>query len=728
MVSPINRGRSFLNIKAQWKKLRKIKLVLVGAILLIFSTNSWAQSSNLSAIEERTSAENEASNLKNCSYILQQLDIGAHANIKIHVLVSNLKSSNPEKVACSVEALDILVDRDDEQTVSDLISNDAVSTLAEVLESEPPIETSIKIVPIIGYKFPLEVESYANFLSSEELVSACEQLKKSLEVLENLNEGNIWEIDTNLIGKLHTESCVCKKNDVFCLVRNRVKKHPVLGGGIAYLSSMLMISLGLLWVRPLWLLRINNLLALVDFQLPGWLGNIRIPPRHGLIFGFFHYHPRVLDAWIKAHIASAKTEFNKRRTVKERSLYVPIPVTLNGKNVSDLTAERLQLEFSDKVLCLLIWGEGGIGKTSLACQLAQWAMESNSQKRLCSHVMLPVFLEQEIDLQTSQGDTQFLLASIHGQLRQLVNAQNLLSSELVEHLLRKQRLLVIIDGLSEMGDATRAIIHPHLPDFPINALIVTSRLEEILGNVTRNTLKPLRIEKERLSSFMEAYLTQKGKRELFTDQEFFHSCEQLRKLAGDRNMTAMLARLYADQMVASKASSALGYIPDNVPDLILHYLNQINRAATDNALDDRTVHKSAKIIAWECFRETLSPASAERDTVLRALGKDAETNLDYLENRLQLIQTVGPAQDKICFLLDPIAEYLAGLYLVELNGDNAQRWHKLLAKVEIVSSQSTCDSAKDFARTLLDCCLRAQSKQAVPTFVPPALKKYVENE
>jgi hypothetical protein len=52
--------------------------------------------------------------------------------------------------------------------------------------------------------------------------------------------------------------------------------------------------------------------------------------------------------------------------------------------------------------------------------------------------------------------------------------------ELCDRLLRQRRILVIVDHLSEMSEATRKEIRPGHLDFLVNALIVTSRLDEKL--------------------------------------------------------------------------------------------------------------------------------------------------------------------------------------------------------------------------------------------------------
>ena len=41
---------------------------------------------------------------------------------------------------------------------------------------------------------------------------------------------------------------------------------------------------------------------------------------------------------------------------------------------------------------------------------------------------------------------------------------------------------MIVDHLSELGEATRDAVRPGRADFPANALVVTSRYREKLGN------------------------------------------------------------------------------------------------------------------------------------------------------------------------------------------------------------------------------------------------------
>jgi hypothetical protein len=253
--------------------------------------------------------------------------------------------------------------------------------------------------------------------------------------------------------------------------------------------------------------------------------------------------------------------------------------------------------------------------------------------------------------------------------------------------------------------------------------VVTSRVEEELGNVNKTTLKPMRVEGDRLSSFMEAYLRKLGKRDLFNDEKFFQACSRLSAIVGQGNITILLAKLYAEQMIAVEEGTTRDNLPNNIPDLMLRYLNQLNRSVADsNRLQNRTIHHDVKIIAWECLKQSYKPATAQRDVVLNELGgEDAKTRLAYLENSLQVIQANDPSEERLRFSLDPLAEYLAGLYLVEKYSDNEQLWRDFFIQIDAQSSD--LETTKDFLRVLLDCYFAKATEYSLPDFLLQELKQ-----
>lgn len=560
------------------------------------------------------------------------------------------------------------------------------------------------------------LQDNVNTLSPKELASTRSELEKALKILE-ANQTEFSEEETSAVRRAIADL----KDQQNAHFSNFIRQNPWAMAVIVYLICVPSLWSILLWLRPLWLLKLNQILKYTDvIELPPNLGGFKISLRTALMIQFFHYHPRVLDAWVKAHIQSAQAEFQDKETVKNRQVYISMPVTLNGKTLPNLTGKELRATFKKQRDCLLIWGEGGAGKTSLACQIARWAMSEDETERLCKHQMLPVLIEQDLNIEaTDKSPQSLLLDTINGQLQDLIDIEEKIPNKLLERLLRRRRILVIVDHLSEMNEDTRRAICPAQPDFPINSLIVTSRFEEKLGGVTKTKIQPMRVAGNRLSSFMEAYLTQQGKRGLFDDAEYFDACRQLSLMVGQRNITVLLARLFAEQMIAAKEGTGKQDLPDNIPELMLSYLNELNQNVVSDTLDNCTVQKDAKIIAWECLRLKYRPTPAKRQDALNALGGDEpEIHLNHLKERLGLIQIIGPAQDQVRFAVDPIAEYLAGLHLVDIYGSDEQKWRNFLNKADYV--EGTPAAIQGFLLAVRDCCL---AQAGVPNFVVEELNQ-----
>ena len=279
--------------------------------------------------------------------------------------------------------------------------------------------------------------------------------------------------------------------------------------------------------------------------------------------------------------------------------------------------------------------------------------------------------------------------------------------------------MLIADGLSELNEPTRKKLRPVDPEFDANALVVTSRLEESLDGVTKTVIHPHRIQGNRLSSFMEAYLSRCGRRALFDDAEFFEGCKRLSGMVGERDTTVLLAKLYADQMITVKDRQASEDLPENIPDLMLEYLNRINR--TKREKDDRTVHGAAKTVAWECLRQSFRPIPARFDAVVAGLGEGAKPTLEYMVRALHLVETIGAARDRIRFALDPLAEYMAALHVLEHCADDQDAWREFLSRAD--AAPDAPKGIKGFLLAVRDCCLAKGAGLNVPSFVAVELAK-----
>ena len=264
-----------------------------------------------------------------------------------------------------------------------------------------------------------------------------------------------------------------------------------------------------------------------------------------------------------------------------------------------------------------------------------------------------------------------------------------------------------------MSDGQRQAIRPGAQSFGIGALVVTSRSKESLDDVPRTSLSMLRVEGDSLSSFMDAYLVRCGKRQLFKDPEYFDCCSRLSLMVGKRNLTVMIAKMYADQMIAMKGSNVT--LPESIPDLMLSYVKEIGGSSRQDRLDDGEVCLAAKVIAWECLRRRYRPMPAKLEDVKRALGKKSDFYIAYLMDRLLLIQKVGASYDQIRFSLDPLGEYLAAIYIAERWSNSEDRWRTFIS--ESALQDGAPESIKGFLNAVLDCCLAKKPEGAIPTFV-----------
>jgi hypothetical protein len=486
---------------------------------------------------------------------------------------------------------------------------------------------------------------------------------------------------------------------------------------VVLLVGLLLIWLALFWLRPLWLYRLNEKMSWPSLKLPLIEGPVGL--RQLLLLSWFHYCNRVLDAWVQTHLDQARASFAAMKTVQARAVHVSVPITLNGHTVAQPSPQDLYGVFQKTPFCLLIWGEGGSGKTSLACQLAGSVLAGDSTSGLAKHTMLPILLEHDLDFK-AEAKEHPLLEAIHKQVVERLTGGREVSPDLLRCLLRRQRLLVIVDHFSELSPETREKIQPgYNPQFTINAMIVTSRQEEKFRGSVTDTLKPLRIRGNRLSSFIEAYLTQCGKRELYDDTEFFAACGRLTQMVGDRNLTVLLAKLFADQMIVAKEAPGFDDLPDNIPDLMLQYLNQVNLNLSESEKNpgNPTIQRIAKAISWVSLALTFRPTDASLAAIHASLADEPDLNqkLDYLCRDLGIIQCVGPAEDKVRVSLDPVAEYLAGLRLLELYGANEVQWQAFLKEAD--KKEGAPQAIQGFLLAVRDCCLAKGKDYSVPVFV-----------
>src|SRR5262249_30225070 len=111
-----------------------------------------------------------------------------------------------------------------------------------------------------------------------------------------------------------------------------------------------------------------------------------------------------------------------------------------------------------------ILGPGGSGKSTFAAQLGRWALQGLSSG--AGGLMIPIFIKQR---------TSDLAASVKGELMRIVEHDDDVDDALLASVIRRKRLLIIVDSLSEWPEVERNHVERIGGLMPIGALVVTSR-------------------------------------------------------------------------------------------------------------------------------------------------------------------------------------------------------------------------------------------------------------
>lgn len=378
-------------------------------------------------------------------------------------------------------------------------------------------------------------------------------------------------------------------------VQDWVYKHRFTTGAFVFLGSWCFMCCLLLWLFPLLILGVSDWVSsLAGTTISLW--KLSVPLEHFPIYPFRRYPRRALDRWVKRHAPTVRSNFERLQTVNERILRVDLPVRINGSYRQNLTPSDLVPIFKEERACVLISGEGGAGKTTLACQIGKWAIGDDSTDRICDHLTLPILIEGDVSFRAENSGTALVEIS-RGKLRDLIQKAEPPSAPLVKSLMRSRRILVIIDGYSEMRQQARNGLHVESPDFPVNALVVTSRFDEQMQATGQTLLVPEKLDLTALSSFVEEYLKRRQKLELFPGANFHELCLKLRATIYDRDITPLFAKLYIENAIQSKEiGKDFSIKPGDVPELILVYLNNLNRSITEDRLEDWDVHRSPKLL------------------------------------------------------------------------------------------------------------------------------------
>src|SRR5215471_8603047 len=391
--------------------------------------------------------------------------------------------------------------------------------------------------------------------------------------------------------------------------------------------------------------------------------------------------PRALDAWVWANESKANRIFFSRDYLSE---YLPVAIRLDGSPMESLKAADLQRVFENDGTVILIWGDSGSGKTRLAYELARVADSKYASLRPAKrHPMLPLLIEDDpfAGEQPVASWREVLVAN----LTALTGPEP--QSGLYLQLLQQKRVLVIIDGLSEMAAGARSRLEHEAATLPAKALILTSRLREPLRRLQSTEIETGPIPSDRLALSMDAYLGSRGQRGLFPDEEYLESVPRLARLAAPSPVTMGLLKIYCEAMVAIKRMSPPREFPRNIVELMEEY--------RDTELEgNASAIESANAAAWLCVGPSLRPGPITDD-----------------------VPGIGPLvwrseSGKLRFAIPLLAEYLAAIFLAEQYRSNEGAWRSFLALAR--SKDGAPTSIRSFLNALRDVVAARAEQLGIP--------------
>ena len=453
-----------------------------------------------------------------------------------------------------------------------------------------------------------------------------------------------------------------------------------------------------------------------------------------------HYTPQELQTWVERHHPRLEKAFLGLSSVQTRQVHVPLDVCLTPAGAAATQGPRLlRPEDLEPLLAagshvLLLSGDGGAGKTSLAFAIARWWLEGKPG----GVVRLPVLIETAL----AEGET--VARKVGAWLEEQLGEPP--AVELVMALLRGRRLVPILDHVSELAPGARQRL---LAGLPPGLVIATSRsAEDGWKGRALSQIVPRPIALDRLQSFFVEYLKGRGQGDVLRDDELVPAQNQLRRIVGDKPITALLAQMFIDDVIANRQR---GLLAGSVPQLMLSYVRRLDtpvdpsqRERAGLTIDGERVQRALKCLALASHRQlggdgepSYQPREFSRALAKEALqqpepeglglnGEASEGVLGYLGERRLLVHP-GEDSSELRFPLDPLADYLAALAQLEVlettswsTGQKAA-WEAFLAGLEQRLKQAAdLSRSRGFFLALRDAALERRGR-GVPEKVPDRL-------
>jgi hypothetical protein len=298
----------------------------------------------------------------------------------------------------------------------------------------------------------------------------------------------------------------------------------------------------------------------------------------------------------------------------------------------------------------------------------------------------------------------------HGRPRTLVAAalpDEEIEGDILNALLREQRIVVIVDRLSERSAATQAHIAGIYASTRVEALVIATRIEMRPVGSNPISLYPQPLNASNLIKFMCALLEDWVHHTRVAEQEgnepedalpegpFTEPEDQLalgKRLAElfrsaqreDKERTAILplpVRLFVEESIRLlNMGRSLDELPISLPDVYLRYLERVNPEdpTAKNFMTNEEFLRASMVLARLALGDDFVPKEFFKDDArdaLRQHGWTDQTMTDPIQRMLDngiLLEKTVVMHRQLRFVLDPVAENLAASAYVRQCKGNVQ--------------------------------------------------------
>ena len=487
-----------------------------------------------------------------------------------------------------------------------------------------------------------------------------------------------------------------------------VRENSGLLGFVAALLLCIGLPTVLLFVHPLGnltLYRVVGLSQLEQIKIPVLGDFVQVAIKLVAVIPWFVRHPRTLDAWVKKYrgrihetwypestLALPSSTQNTTGTPSSSAAamprcqfrYVPSPIRVDdpvsGSLIERPNAGEIRKFVKPSRTTIQIVGPGGAGKTTLARQVSEWAIQSEGGSGLSDHPVLPIWVDEELD-----PEKKTLSSVVKGRLIAALPDVTI-EDELFSALLKRQRLFVILDRVSERSPTTQHYIETIYRSVSVGCLVLTSRTQISIDGAQTKYIYPQLLNSTTVANFMAGLLTvllqetdSEGDLKQMPLISIDEQGELLKRLASlirlrtqegekDIPLVPLVVRLFVEEAARLlKSGKALDNLPVSLPDVYFRHLRQVNPddPSVPYFLPMEIMLGSSKLLGKLALQPDFIPKEFTRQQAVGALGAGgySVTNSSDPLVRLTLngvlFEMEGGIATKFRFSLDPIAEFLA---------------------------------------------------------------------